>query len=228
VASRDNERVHQICYDHMKLLLSMIFTGSDANIETVEALLVLSQWVSHDPPASVGHGEEDKLAWMYIGNALRLGYLLEIDRTSFKSDSHEDPATFNRKKLVWSACYMCDSQVSVRLGKGFWARGPGPLSGLRASDYPTLQPLSPNEDNWALIFQANLELTQIFSNVYDILYSSKGYNWKEMLEGRYEKYLDDFRISTRSWKDTWGTFICEYLLVILGDIETDKSKAPHA
>jgi hypothetical protein len=56
--------------------------------------------VSHHPQALVGRGEEDKIAWMYIGNALRLGYLLEIDRTSFKSESPEDPVIFNRKKLV--------------------------------------------------------------------------------------------------------------------------------
>lgn len=49
-----------------------------------------------------------------------------------------------------------------------------------------------------------------------------------MLEGRYEKYLDDFRNSTRHWNDVWGTLICEYLLVILADVETDTSKALHA
>jgi len=146
---------------------------------------------------------------MYIGTALRLGYFLGIDRTSFKSDIREDPALFNRKRLVWMACYICDRQVSVRVGKGFWARGPGPLSGLKSSDFPTLQPTSQDGDNWALIFQANLELTQIFSNVHDILYSSKGHGWKEMLEGRYAKYLDDFRSSIRSWNDVWGTLICE-------------------
>lgn len=211
VASKDNERVHQVCYDHMQQLISMILAGADANVEAVEALLLLSQWVSHRPQASiaVGRGEEDRVAWMYIGTALRLGYFLGIDRTAFKSDSHEDPAVFNRKRLVWSACYICDRQVSVRLGRGFWARGPGPLSGLKSSDFPTLQPLNPNADNYALIFQANLELTQIFSNVHDILYASKGHGWKEMLEGRYAKYLDDFRTSIRSWNDIWGTLICE-------------------
>ncbi|KUJ12183.1 uncharacterized protein LY89DRAFT_688641 [Mollisia scopiformis] len=210
VASKDNERVHQICYDHMQQLVSDILAGADANVEAVEALLLLSQWVSHRPQASVavGRGEEDRVAWMYIGTALRLGYFLGIDRAAFKSDSHEDPAIFNRKRLVWSACYICDRQVSVRLGKGFWARGPGPLSGLTASDFPTLQRTSPNDDDWALIFQANLELTQIFSNVHDILYSSKGHGWKEMLEGRYAKYLDDFRTSIRRWNDVWGTLIC--------------------
>ncbi|KAH8790957.1 hypothetical protein F5882DRAFT_449957 [Hyaloscypha sp. PMI_1271] len=211
VASKDNERVHQICYDHMQQLISNILAGADANVEAVEALLLLSQWVSHRPQASVavGRGEEDRVAWMYIGTALRLGYFLGIDRTSFKSDSQEDPAKFNRKRLVWSACYICDRQVSVRVGKGFWARGPGPLSGLKASDFPTLQPPpTTNSDDWALIFQANLELTQIFSNVHDILYSSKGHSWKEMLEGRYAKYLDDFRTSIRSWNDVWGNLIC--------------------
>jgi hypothetical protein len=214
IASKDNERVHQICYDHMQQLISMILAGADAEVEAVEAMLLLSQWVSHRPQASiaVGRGEEDRVAWMYIGTALRLGYFLGIDRTSFKSDSREDPATFNRKRLVWVACYICDRQVSVRLGKGFWARGPGPLSGLKSDDFPTLQPTSQHADNWAMIFQANLELTQIFSNVHDILYSSKGHGWKEMLEGRYAKYLDDFRTSIRSWNDIWGSLVCKYLL----------------
>lgn len=101
----------------------------------------------------------------------------------------------------------------------------GPLSGLRAPDFLSLQPLSANDDNWAAIFQANLELTQMFSNVHDILYSSKGHGWKDMLEGRYAKYLvsiiytsniemansakDDFRTSIRTWNDNWGTLICE-------------------
>lgn len=198
----------------MQELVSMILAGADANVEAVEALLLLSQWVSHRPQASltIGRGEEDRVAWMYIGTALRLGYFLGIDRTSFKSDSHETPETFNRKRLVWAACYICDRQVSVRVGRGFWSRGPGPLSGLKSSDFPTLQQRSGSTDDWSLIFQANLELTQIFSNVHDILYSSKGHGWKEMLEGRYAKYLDDFRTSIRSWNDVWGTLVCEYVV----------------
>ena len=147
---------------------------------------------------------------MYIGTALRLGYFLGIDRTAFKSDSNEDPAKFNRKRLTWAVCYISDRSVSVRLGKGFWARGPGPLSGLRASDFPSLQPASANEENFALLFQANLELTQIFSNVHDILYSSKGHGWREMLEGRYAKHLDDFRTSIRHWNDNWEMLNCTF------------------
>jgi hypothetical protein len=211
IASKDNEHVYKVCYDHMQQLVSNILAGSGANVEAVEAMLLLSQWVSHRPQVdlAIGRGEEDRVAWMYIGTALRLGYFLGIDRTSFKNDNHVDSATFNRRRVTWAACYICDRQVSVRLGKGFWARGPGPLSGLKSDDFPTLQPRSPNEDDYARIFQANLELTQIFSNVHDILYSSKGHGWQEMLEGRYAKYLDDFRTSIRVWNDVWGTLICK-------------------
>ena len=62
VASKDNERVHQVCYDHMQHLISMILAGADADVEAVQALLLLSQWVSHRPQAevAVGRGEEDR------------------------------------------------------------------------------------------------------------------------------------------------------------------------
>jgi hypothetical protein len=84
---------------------------------------------------------------------------------------------------------MCDRNVSVRLGKGFWSRGPGPMTWLRSQDFPSLQPTSHNDDDYATILQANLELTQIFSNAHDILYSRKGRGWKLMLEGDYVKYI---------------------------------------
>jgi hypothetical protein len=88
-----------------------------------------------------------------------------------------------------AACYMCDRQVSVRLGKGFWSRGPGPMIGLRSQDFPSLQPVSHKDEDYATIFQANLELTQLFSNAHDILYSRKGRGMKLMLEGDYVKYI---------------------------------------
>jgi len=202
----------------MQNMINEIMAGSDAELEAVEALLLLSQWVSNRPQhsVSVGRGEEDRVAWMYVGLALRLGYFLGTDRAAFKPDSREDPQTYRRKRLVWTACYMLDRQVSVRVGKGFWSRGPGPLSGLKGTDFPSLLEQSPEGDNWGSIFQANLELTQIFSNVYDILYAAKGHGWKEMLEGRYAKYLDDFRLSIRNWNDVWGNLQCKLAVVSCG------------
>jgi hypothetical protein len=192
----------------MQSLVSMIVAGADADVEAVEALLLLSQWISHRPQMeknSVGRGEEGRVAWMYVGTALRLGWYLGIDQTAFKGEPTEGLALYNRKRVLWSACYVADRNISVRLGKGFWAIGPGPL---QFSDFPSLRSNVPGEDNLEVIFQAHLSLAQIFSNVHDILYCSKGYGWMEMLEGRYAKYLDDFRTSIRNWDEKWGKIEC--------------------
>lgn len=215
VASKDDLLLHQICYTHMQGLVSDIVSGADADIEAVEALLILSQWMCQRPQprgaSQVGRGEEDRVAWMYIGTALRLGWYLGIDRASF-NDATDQSAKFSHKRLVWTACYMADRNVSVRLGKGFWARGPGPLPDKSMEEFPTLEP-SPHEhgqDHLGRIFKAQLGLTQLFSNVHDILYSSRGNGWKEMLEGRYAKYLDDFRMSIRNWQSQWGKLECRW------------------
>ena len=84
---------------------------------------------------------------------------------------------------------MCDRNVSVRLGKGFWSRGPGPTGGVLAKDFPTLQPKVHGQEDYATVMQANLELTQLFSNAHDILYSRRGRAWKVMIEGDYVKYI---------------------------------------
>jgi len=194
-------------------VLSLV-TGADAGVEAVEALLLLAEWVSHWPPpqTAVGRGEEDKVAWMYVGTALRLGYFLDLDRTIFNLESSkEESPSLARRRLAWAgrlesssllkvhsdnylACYICDRNVSVRLGKGFWSRGPGPMIWLRSKDFPSLQPASRKDDDYATIFQANLELTQLFSNAHDILYSRKGRGWKLMLEGDYVKYIARIRV----------------------------------
>lgn len=46
----------------------MILAGTDADLEAVEALLLLSQWVSHRPQVevAVGRGEEDRVVSISI------------------------------------------------------------------------------------------------------------------------------------------------------------------
>ncbi|QSZ32066.1 hypothetical protein DSL72_001635 [Monilinia vaccinii-corymbosi] len=212
--SSDNEHIHQICYEHMQGLISMINAGSKVGVEAVEALLIFSQWISHCPKGggNIGRGDEDRVAWMVIGTAIRLGFFLRLDRTAFKPGKNEDLSRFHRERLAWTACYICDRRVSVRVGRAFWSRGLGPLSGLQADNFPTLQPATSHEDNFAMILQANLESIQIFSNAYDILYSSKDNGgWKKMLEGSYAKYLDDFRMGIRSLDDKWRDLDCSEL-----------------
>lgn len=86
---------------------------------------------------------------------------------------------------------------------------PGPLTTLRREDYPSLLPQSPNEEDYASIFQATLELTQLFSNVHDVLYSNPGSSFRSHLSGGYIKFIDDFRSAIYGWKSVWGTLTCK-------------------
>lgn len=76
-------------------------------------------------------------------------------------------------------------------------------------DFPSLQPQNPGDADYASILQANLDLTQLFSNVHDVLYSGMGSSMKLMLAGNYVKYVDDFRSAIVGWKSVWGTLTCK-------------------
>jgi hypothetical protein len=84
---------------------------------------------------------------MHVGTALRIGYFLGLDRYSFhvRGDDVKDPQ-WQRKRLVWTACYISDRQISIRLGRAFWSRGPGPLTTLSKADFPMLAPAAPGEE----------------------------------------------------------------------------------
>ena len=192
VASKDEKdwwQIHETCSAHMQQLVGeLVYSGCGA-VEAVEAMLILAEWVPRRPhsTAAVGRGEEDQAAWMAVGTAIRLGYLLGIDRSGFRAESEAASAELNRKRLAWAACYMSDRQISVRVGKAFWSRGPGPMTALRAEDFPSLQPRPNWQDDFAAIFQANLELTQLFSNAHDVLYATKSRSSQLNFGGEYVK-----------------------------------------
>ncbi|KAL1656265.1 hypothetical protein SLS61_001339 [Didymella pomorum] len=213
IASKDlvNEpHIYEACTEHMKALVANLAAGGDAGIEAVEALLLLAEWAPYTQRGGgkVGKGEEDKESWMHVGIALRIAYFLALDKYSFRFvDQGKDPQ-HNRKRLIWTAAYVSDRHISIRIGKAFWSRGPGPLTTLRREDYPGLIPKSPNEEDYASIFQANLELTQLFSNVHDTLYSNPGASFRSNMSGSYIKFIDDFRSAIYGWKSVWGTLTC--------------------
>jgi len=82
------------------------------------------------------------------------------------------------------------------------------MTGLRAQDFPSLNPRPNRYDDLAAIFEANLELTQLFSNAHDVLYATKNRSSQLNAGGEYVKYIDDFRVALRSWHRTWGVFTC--------------------
>lgn len=215
IASRDltdEPQVFAVCSEYMRSLVSALAAGGPGNVETVEALLLLAEWTpytSRSEAGRVGRGEEDREAWMHIGTALRIGYFLGLDRYSFavRGDDVKDPQ-WQRKRLVWTACYISDRQISIRLGRAFWSRGPGPLTTLRKEDFPMLAPSTPGDEDFASIFQATLELTLLFSNVHDVLYSNPGNSMRSHLSGGYIKFIDDFRTAIYGWKSVWGTLTC--------------------
>ncbi|EME84251.1 uncharacterized protein MYCFIDRAFT_107328, partial [Pseudocercospora fijiensis CIRAD86] len=215
VASRDltdEPHIFIACSEYMRSLVSALAAGGAGNVEAVEALLVLAEWTPYTSRSEAGHvgrGEEDREAWMHVGMALRIGYFLGLDRYSFhvRGDDIKDPH-WQRKRLVWTACYISDRQISIRLGRAFWSRGPGPLTTLSKADFPMLAPKIPGEEDYASLFQATLELTLLFSNVHDVLYSNPGNSMRSHLAGGYIKYIDDFRSAIYGWKSVWGTLTC--------------------
>ncbi|KIH92438.1 hypothetical protein SPBR_02342 [Sporothrix brasiliensis 5110] len=198
VASKDDPAwhgVHEACASHMDNLVSRLISRGSSSVGAVEALLILAEWAPQLPqptpqpqsqsqgqsqnrvppdaaPALIGRGEEDQGAWMQIGVAIRLAYLQGLEQTGLVLGSNNKPTDFERKRVAWAACYMSDREVSIRLGKGFWSRGPGPSTVLSAGDFPTLRAQQAGAGDLAQLFQARLEMTQLFSNAHDILYSS--------------------------------------------------------
>ncbi|OAA69681.1 aminopeptidase 2 [Cordyceps fumosorosea ARSEF 2679] len=211
VASKEEpswQRAHEACSRHMESLLSPLIYGGVTTVGAVEALLILAEWAPQPPHeiSSIGCGKEDYGAWMLVGVAIRLGYLQRLEQTGLQEPPETPSESFSRKKIAWAACYMSDRQVSIRLGKGFWSRGPGPASNLRAVDFPSLHTQQLGPDNMGLLLQAQLELTQLFSNAHDILYSSTSHREQLYVGGEYVRYIDDFAAVLRKWKMTWGSY----------------------
>ncbi|KAJ5161755.1 hypothetical protein N7492_007147 [Penicillium capsulatum] len=203
----DRPDIHEYCSKYMHELISGIAAGAECDVEAVEALLLLAEW---EPQGlrprieRVGRGEEDRAAWMHVGLALRSGYFIGLDRTSFRGDSYGDQESESRRRLAWASCYVSDRLISVRIGRAFWSRGPGPMTGLVSQDFPSLQPANEGDEDYSKIFQAMLDLTQLYGNVHEVLYSGMRTSNQMMLMGDYVKYVDDFRLAILRWKSLWG------------------------
>lgn len=205
--------IHMCCSRYMHDLISGIAAGADCEVEAVEALLLLAEWEPQglrNRIEAVGRGEEDRAAWMHVGIALRTGYYLSLDRTGFRSETEEEAKVDSRKRFAWANCYVSDRLISCRVGKAFWSRGPGPMTGLSSRDFPSLAPLSPSDEDYGKIFQATLDLTQLYTNVHDVLYSGMRTSGQMMLMGDYVKYVDDFRAAIARWNTSWGSLVCSH------------------
>ncbi|KAF4894830.1 hypothetical protein CGCF415_v012175 [Colletotrichum fructicola] len=215
IASRDSTKhsvVHRYCWNHAQSLLLQILLAVPwtQTPRTVEGLLLLSEWLPHVESKHLTSGNpkdvfrEGRTTWSVVGQAVRLGYALRLDRAAFRGNGSSTSQSQDQNRLIWMFTYIADRQISVRLGQSFWSRGPSLSSNFTAKDFPTLQsaPDTTFED-YASILQANLELTQILHNAHAILYSSTERTLSMIHEGDYPRYLDDFMESATHWDSRW-------------------------
>ncbi|OAA56242.1 fungal specific transcription factor domain-containing protein [Niveomyces insectorum RCEF 264] len=210
VATKDDpawHRVHEACSSHMGNLIARLVYEGATTVGAVEALLILAEWAPQrrQNKPTIGRGEEDQGAWMQIGMAIRLAYLQGLEQSTVLQDKAQRSPDTERQRIAWTACYMSDREVSIRLGKGFWSRQPGPSSVLNANDFPTLRAQQVGSSDLAQLFHARLEMIQLFSNAHDILYSSTTHREQLFTGGEYVRYIDDFSAVLRKWKLEWGS-----------------------
>ncbi|KAL3483781.1 hypothetical protein BJX62DRAFT_219637 [Aspergillus germanicus] len=217
-ASNTTRRGHvaEACARSMRSLLAELGSGKRCGIEAVEAMLLIAEWEpEHLLPDStkVSCGQEDMAAWLHIGTAIRIAQALKLDRTVMRR--HTEIGQTSRERLAWMACYLSDRQISVRLGRPFACRGlqPAILSGQQGS--PIVDSQGGGRDDFTSVFRARLELTQIFTNVHEILYCGMDNGSNLIVLGNYTTYLDDFRAAIAAWHTVWGSLTCSRNVKVL-------------
>ncbi|WWC91863.1 uncharacterized protein L201_006810 [Kwoniella dendrophila CBS 6074] len=206
--------------------------GAPPTIGLVESLLLLAEHMPRTPPLQTPlelnaagareevHGDENRQAWQLIGLAVRSAYELGLDKIALRvlPDAGRT-LEIERARVAWTYCYLSDRHVSIRLGKGFWARGAavcfqgfssslqsGPAAGH--GNFPFLREISDNEEHpqedYASLIQAYLELTQLMSNAHDTLYPNSARTKSLVVHGEYFKYLDELSRSLDAYKVLWA------------------------
>ncbi|OTA24475.1 hypothetical protein BTJ68_12537 [Hortaea werneckii EXF-2000] len=226
IASKDRPELgalHNQIWAYMQQLILHVAIGASSTrrVGAVEGLLILAEWAPHGddgmPAATIVAESGEDSAWSLVGLAVRQGYLLHLEQHSFRSEAKEESkAVTDRNRLAWTYTFLLDRQISIRMGQAFWCRGIGSSARFTADDYPTLQPKHTYEDDFASVLQAQVEITSLFGQVHDILYSSKERTVNLMLKGDYTKYLDDHARALAAWKDSWKNLrVSQYLKAIL-------------
>lgn len=114
IASRHDRqtRVHDKTWAYCQTLINDIMLGKTASIGAVESLLLLSEWLPRQPDteASKVNAEENRMSWMLVGTAVRLGYMMGLDsKTLLPARPSEDYAAstpaddlFDRERVAWT------------------------------------------------------------------------------------------------------------------------------
>ncbi|KAK9454595.1 hypothetical protein V1511DRAFT_460788 [Dipodascopsis uninucleata] len=216
VASRfENRAIHDICWKYMQSLISDLTFGTEPTVGAVEALLLLSENIPHLPTVehSKLHNHEERIMWNLIGLAIRISYYLGLDQKTLIDINESMNDQTHRERLAWTYCYMHDRQASIRLGKGFWSRGPGlcfqnpdvttSIVLDSSVNFPTMARSSGNSEDYSSHIQAQIELTQILTNIHDTLYPSRDRTITLVNVGEYYRILDELTRSFTAFRIAW-------------------------
>ncbi|OXV12024.1 hypothetical protein Egran_00220, partial [Elaphomyces granulatus] len=201
-------QLHKHCSVYMSELVSEIAAGVDCEIGAIEALLLLSEWEPwglHSQINELGRGEEDRAAWMHVGLASCLSAFEELylpDGASLNNDgAFDEQFMLNiRKRVARASCHIFDQVLSIRIGCKLSTNGLFSFSGSIHEDFKSL---SPEKDDYAQIFQANFEFSQLCGEVHGILSPDMRSSKQMILEGHYRKYIDNFLESIFRWDRVW-------------------------
>ncbi|KAI1625173.1 hypothetical protein EDD37DRAFT_629018 [Exophiala viscosa] len=231
IASRfEKDTLHAACWEYTRRHLSGITYGGLPTVGVVEGLLLLSENLPKLPKVADDefHKVEAFVSWNLIGLAVRFGYFLGLDQKTLLPPTQKFDRQTSRERLVWTYCHVFNRQVSIRLGKELWSRGPGlaiqnpstasmstPLearSNLMAStsnttEYPTDIGSSNSHQNEgscdnAGLLQTYVELTQILTNIHDVLYPSRDRTIALVNVGEYYRILDEFTRTITAFNTT--------------------------
>ena len=127
VSRYDKDSAHSDCWKFVRCHLSGITYGGLPTVGVVEGLLLLSEHLPRLTNVSDSnfHRVESFMSWNLIGLAVRFSYFLGLDQKTLLHPSQVLDEKTSRERLAWTYCYVFDRQVSIRLGKAFWSRGPG-------------------------------------------------------------------------------------------------------
>lgn len=182
VASKDctaKPDMHLMICRYMQELIAGIVAGLHCTADSVEALLILSEW----EPFGLRNGmrafywAEDRAAWTHLGIAVRVSSSFGLNPAIFSSKPLTDVQVNQRARTGWITCYIADRMLSVRLGKTFWSCGPPALLQL-GEDFP--------------VMSAMLELAQMFANAHEVLCQGLVTNRDLLLSDECWRYVNEF------------------------------------
>ncbi|KAL1412259.1 hypothetical protein Q8F55_000002 [Vanrija albida] len=201
--------LHRKLWQRVQTLFAEVaLQGTGASIDTVEGLLLLSEYPPNMGQRS-GLQHEDRMCWMTLGIAIRLGYLLGLDQLAILNEDDDDMPAISRERgsVAWRYCYCLDRQISIQAGKAFWHRGPGMtyqhMHADPALDYPELTGIPGVQEDYASYLQCLMHLTQVLTNAHDLLYPSKSRSIALAKAEHYYKHIDDFTETLAAFRSQW-------------------------